>query len=276
MCLTRSLSILLQTKNLDLFSATTKIKELREILGTKRNDANQYFNIIYNNVVEMMSKLGTELKLPRTTKRQTYRNNIEVKPEDSQGYWRISIYIPILDEVIKDFDNRFSSDNMQCFNLNFLMPSNLMKFFKNTEQLNESIKDISNQYSELFGESTFSIEQKLKGELNLLENKLKSDTDLTTITSAITFLDKLDCDYFPVFSLFIKILIPLPISIATAERSFSSLRLLKTWLRSRMREERLTGLALLYIHKNINIHNNIENIINRFANDKNRKLDFIS
>ncbi|XP_026818934.1 52 kDa repressor of the inhibitor of the protein kinase-like [Rhopalosiphum maidis] len=210
MCLTRPLSILLQTKNLDLFSATTKIKELREVLSTKRNDANQCFNIIYNNVVEMMSKLGTELKLPRTTKRQTYRNNIEVNPEDSQGYWRISIYIPILDEVIKDFDNRFSSDNMQCFNLNFLMPLNLMKCFKNTEQLNQSIKDISNQYN----------------------------TDLTTITSAITFLDKLDCDYFPVFSLFIKILITLPISIATAERSFSSLRLLKTWLRSRMSEER--------------------------------------
>lgn len=275
MCLTRPLSILLQTKNLDLFSATTKIKELREVLSTKRNDANQCFNIIYNNVVEMMSKLGTELKLPRTTKRQTYRNNIEVNPDDSQGYWRISIYIPILDEVIKDFDNRFSSDNMQCFNLNFLMPLNLMKCFKNTEQLNQSIKDISNQYSELFGESIFSIEQKLKGELNLFENKLKSDTDLTTITSAITFLDKLDCDYFPVFSLFIKILITLPISIATAERSFSSLRLLKTWLRSRMSEEMLTALDLLYIHKNIDIHNNIENIINRFANDKNRKFDFI-
>jgi len=275
MCLTRPLSILLQTKNVDLFSATTKIKELREVLSTKRNDANQCFNIIHNNVDEMMSKLGTELKLPRTTKRQTYRNNIEVNPEDSQGYWRISIYIPILDEVINDFDNRFSNDNMQCSNLNFLMPSNLMKCFKNTEQLNQSIKDISNQYSELFGESIFSIEQKLKGELNLLENKLKSDTDLTIITSAITFLDKLDCDYFPVFSLFIKILITLPISIATAERSFSSLRLLKTWLRSRMSEERLTGLALLYIHKNIDIYNNIENIISKFANDKNRKLDFI-
>jgi len=32
-----------------------------------------------------------------------------------------------------------------------------------------------------------------------------------------------------------------------------------------MGEKRLTGLALLYIHKNIIIHNNIENIINRFA-----------
>ncbi|XP_026819515.1 uncharacterized protein LOC113558219 [Rhopalosiphum maidis] len=212
-CLNHSLNNNLSRSNKiqsTFFSATTKIKELREVLSTKRNDANQCFNIIYNNVVEMMSKLGTELKLPRTTKRQTYRNNIEVNPEDSQGYWRISIYIPILDEVIKDFDNRFSSDNMQCFNLNFLMPLNLMKCFKNTEQLNQSIKDISNQ----------------------------CNTDLTTITSAITFLDKLDCDYFPVFSLFIKILITLPISIATAERSFSSLRLLKTWLRSRMSEER--------------------------------------
>lgn len=42
-----------------------------------------------------------------------------------------------------------------------------------------------------------------------------------------------------------------------------------------MSEERLTGLALLYIHKNINIHKNIENIIHRFFNDKNGKLDFI-
>lgn len=40
-CLTRPLSILIQTKNLDLFSATTKIKELREILSTKQNDSNQ-------------------------------------------------------------------------------------------------------------------------------------------------------------------------------------------------------------------------------------------
>jgi len=52
----------------------TKIKELKEVLKTKENDINQYFNIICNNVI--MSKLGTELILIRTTERQTYRNNI--------------------------------------------------------------------------------------------------------------------------------------------------------------------------------------------------------
>lgn len=42
-----------------------------------------------------------------------------------------------------------------------------------------------------------------------------------------------------------------------------------------MSEERLTGLVLLHIHININIHNNIENISNKFANYKNSWLDFI-
>jgi len=47
-----------------------------------------------------------------------------------------------------------------------------MKCLKNTEQFNQSIKDISYQYS-VFVESIFSIEQKLKGEFNLLKNKFK-------------------------------------------------------------------------------------------------------
>lgn len=66
----------------------------------------------------------------------------------------------------------------------------------------------------------------------------------------------------------------MPISVATAERSFSSLRILKTWLSARMREKRLTGLALMYIHKDININNtvNIKNIIDRFSKDKKENL----
>ncbi|XP_028044471.1 zinc finger MYM-type protein 1-like, partial [Rhopalosiphum maidis] len=62
------------------------------------------------------------------------------------------------------------------------------------------------------------------------------------------------------------IICSLPISVATAERSFSTLRRLKTWLRSTIGEERLNGLALLHIHKDIPI--DIENIITRFAEQK--------
>ncbi len=40
-----------------------------------------------------------------------------------------------------------------------------------------------------------------------------------------------------------------PISSAEAERSFSGLRRLKTWLRSTMTQKRLNGIAVCHIHQ---------------------------
>ena len=40
-----------------------------------------------------------------------------------------------------------------------------------------------------------------------------------------------------------------------------------------MTENRLVGLALLNVHRDIPV--NVENVIERFANSKNRKLDFV-
>ncbi len=68
-------------------------------------------------------------------------------------------------------------------------------------------------------------------------------------------------------------LLKLPISIATVERTFSTLRLLKTYLRNRTSEARLTGLALMYIYNNHKI--DIDQIIDRFASMKNRRLLFV-
>ena len=64
----------------------------------------------------------------------------------------------------------------------------------------------------------------------------------------------------------------LPVTTATAERSFSTLRRLKTYLRNNMGETRLTGLALLNIYRNVDV--NVEEIIDRFAMLP-RKWDFI-
>ena len=48
----------------------------------------------------------------------------------------------------------------------------------------------------------------------------------------------------------------LPVTTATAERSFSTLRRLKTYLRSTMSEERLTDLALMTVHREVPIDPN--------------------
>jgi len=58
-------------------------------------------------------------------------------------------------------------------------------------------------------------------------------------------------------------MLTIPISIASAERSFSKLKLIKSYLRSTISQQRLKGLALLSIKKDflnkINYHNLIDN-----------------
>ena len=51
-------------------------------------------------------------------------------------------------------------------------------------------------------------------------------------------------DVFPAIKLLLGILATLPVSSATAERSFSTLRLIKSDLRATMGQARLDGLCL--------------------------------
>jgi len=53
---------------------------------------------------------------------------------------------------------------------------------------------------------------------------------------------------YPNLSILLQVLVTLPVTTATAERSFSTPKRLKTYLRSSMRDERLTSLALIHVH----------------------------
>ena len=47
----------------------------------------------------------------------------------------------------------------------------------------------------------------------------------------------------------VRLLLVSPASSAQAERSFSALRRLKTWLRSTMTQQRLNSLAVCHVHQ---------------------------
>jgi hypothetical protein len=57
----------------------------------------------------------------------------------------------------------------------------------------------------------------------------------------------------------------MPVTVASAERSFSKLKLLKKYLRSTMSQERLNGLATLCIEKGLLDGIDIETIITDFT-----------
>ena len=64
-------------------------------------------------------------------------------------------------------------------------------------------------------------------------------------------LTTIDCDFFPNIKQLLKIACTLAVTSVKCERSISCLRYLKNYLCSTMTEERLNGLALMYIHRDI-------------------------
>lgn len=94
-------------------------------------------------------------------------------------------------------------------------------------------------------------------------------------STAISTLIVSSKDVFPTIWSLLKILATLPVSTATAERSFSTLKRVKTWLRTSIGQERLNDLCLLNIHRDFNMYEKHEKIINNFASKNKNRLDFV-
>ena len=62
-------------------------------------------------------------------------------------------------------------------------------------------------------------------------------------------MDDMERAFFPQVFEFMKILLACPVSSSTAERSFSALRRLKTWLRNSLSQERLNHNIIAMTHK---------------------------
>ena len=81
----------------------------------------------------------------------------------------------------------------------------------------------------------------------------------------------------PEFSKVLKIYSVLPISSCEAERSFSALKRLKTYLRSKMGQNRLSSLALMHLERNIVnsvLQEDMSKLIDTFARNKKRDMFF--
>jgi hypothetical protein len=86
------------------------------------------------------------------------------------------------------------------------------------------------------------------------------------------FVRAADC-YLNV-SIAYRIMLTMPVTVASAERSFSKLKLLKNYLRSTMSQERLNGLAICCIERNMLDSIDLDIVIDDFASTKAQKSRF--
>ena len=69
----------------------------------------------------------------------------------------------------------------------------------------------------------------------------------------------------------IKIVLVMPATNCTSERSFSALRRLKTYLRANMSQEGLNNMMILHVHKNHTDNISLSDVVNDFISKGHRR-----
>jgi hypothetical protein len=108
-------------------------------------------------------------------------------------------------------------------------------------------------------------------ELILIQDLLKKSMGPLDI---LKFLKK--HPFYPNAIVAYRILLTIPVTVASAERNFSKLKLLKSYLRSTMTQERLNGLATIAIENDVLEKINYEDIIEDFISRNTRRMMLFS
>ena len=79
-------------------------------------------------------------------------------------------------------------------------------------------------------------------------------------------------EVFPNVSVALHVVLTIPVTVASGERNFSKLKLIKTYLQASMKQDRLNGLAFLSIENAVASELDYSSVIEKFALLKARRL----
>ena len=99
--------------------------------------------------------------------------------------------------------------------------------------------------------------------------------DTMTILKLLCYVEEKKLkEIFPNLWVALRVAATAPVTVASAERSFSKLKLIKNYLRSTMTQDRLNGLAMMSINRDVSRELSYDDIINDFAAKKSRRVKF--
>lgn len=139
-------SKLLQGINHDILSANNVVDDIMSVLENNRLNCNSTFQNIYIDSKTLMDELDIQLKMPRIIAHQKNRSNPS-SINNCEDYFKITIFIPLLDCVIIDLKKRFyGQENQTIKMLTNLVPKNVIKWSE-TNSSSIMVEYIKNKYT---------------------------------------------------------------------------------------------------------------------------------
>ena len=270
-------SKLLQKTDIHMTDCLKELENLHSYFIEKRSDIEfeKYIDSALNiaNDLDLDPVFVENRPLRKRSKKRLFDYEAEDEPiVDSKMNFRVNFYYAILDTTVASINERFTLLKDHTTTFGFLYDfSKLHNFDKETlikycEDLKLKLSDDSRGENDI---SALELCDEILTILPFLENKKKP-------TEVLEYIFKNDLfDTFPNISIALRILLTLPISVASGERSFSKLKLIKNYLRSSMSQERLNNLAIISIESEICEELNMDEIIKDFVTMKARQVPLL-
>lgn len=253
---TEELSTLLQkpaiTASGTIEAATTTVTFLEEL------KISENFEVLWDETQKLIQKYDLIIPtLPRRRKiPKRYVGSLPVaKNYSSPKEMCQIIYKEAFNKIINEINRRFKDVGFQKF-------QQLESVLLNDEMLPENVKKLCDEY-EIDLDRIFS-------QTKVLSQKFPNSTAPKIIEDFASLTNETRSLFSEVFKL-CRILIVLPSSSASAERSFSMLRRIKTYLRSTMTQTRLNNLCILNAYPEMVDEILVDDLMSDFINNSHRQ-----
>jgi len=273
-----SLTLQKESRNLDMAS-----KKLEALLLWLKDFRIKGFKECLLDASAVAEKYGIDSSSGFEDKRSTRgvkRKRLEEKADDSVKTmtnlqkFELNFFNELLDNLVSEMGSRFSQVKSCSEDFGFLWGTAFAT--GNDEYLEKCVKDLCLRYEGDLDAVKFANEVKyLKYQISSLlpEGKTLKDTLPTDILDIIYQHELQSC--FPNVACAIQIFLTLPVTVASSERSFSKLKIIKNFLRSSMGQERLSNLGILSIEHEVTDRISFEEMISTFATTKCRKASLV-
>ncbi|XP_069460610.1 zinc finger MYM-type protein 1-like [Ambystoma mexicanum] len=262
----------LQNKSVDIVTATSLMKGCIQFFVAYRD--NGFENAIIA-AKEMAADLGVEPSFKEIRIRQRKRQfdyegrDYLTQTQSPEEKFKRELFYVLVDTAHGSIEERFGQmkDHEQCWGFLYdlsKLPMDKKTLLEHCTNLHQSLKH---------GESSDINGMDLHVELENIRYMLPRGT--VTPLPVLQYIHDANLkNIFPNVWISLKILLTLPVTVASGERSFSKLKLIKTYLRSTMANERLTSLAILSIENDIGQSLDLSDAVLQFARAKSRKVTF--
>ncbi|XP_065264296.1 zinc finger MYM-type protein 1-like [Emys orbicularis] len=263
----------LQAKEFDISDAINQLGETKKFLIGRRSDAD------FEKTLVDAGELAEELDVPALfepdpirirKKRKQFTYEADDEPiYNPKEKFKVNFYFAVIDTAIHSVEERFTLMQQissvfgflyDVYSLQNTTPKQIMEHCLNLEQ--------ALQHGESKDIDAFDLCNELQAIARRVQ-KSASPQDVLNFRCTNNLTDSV-----PNTVIALRILLTLPVSVASGERSFSKLKLIKTYMRTSMLQQRLVGLSTLSIEHDIARSIDLEELVSKFAKLKARKNKF--